>query len=278
MSISLPKYTRRETPLLPRWRRVWTIIGAGLRREFRRPAALFPVIAGVFLTTISAIFFLFLASLFNPSATANLESFYLPASNPTMLFFVTLLASTVGAGLIADDVHTNALTLYLSRPITHVDYLIAKGAILGTLVILITILPLFIAALLAGLLSFVSWGVALAAMGWAVVLGLVLAGFFTTVPLLLSSLTPRKAYAAAGVFAISLGLALTAGILAGATGQPSLLYLSPWEDFLAVARAGYGVPVGPIDWPGALAILVGVAVLAAFFAYLRMRSMEVVSG
>src|SRR2546426_35530 len=193
MSISLPKYTRRETPLLPRWRRVWTIIGAGLRREFRRPAALFPVIAGVFLTTISAIFFLFLASLFNPSATANLESFYLPASNPTMLFFVTLLASTVGAGLIADDVHTNALTLYLSRPITHVDSLIAKGAILGTLVILITNLP-------------------------------------------------------------------------------------PWEDFLAVARAGYGVPVGPIDWPGALAILVGVAVLAAFLAYLRMRSMEVVAA
>src|SRR2546427_564828 len=159
----VPSSPRRETPLLPRWRRVWTIIGAGLRREFRRPAALFPVIAGVFLTTISAIFFLFLASLFNPSATANLESFYLPVSNPTMLFFVTLLASTVGAGLIADDVHTNALNLYLSRPITHVDYLIAKGAILGTLVILITILPLFIAALLAGLLSFVSWGVALAA-------------------------------------------------------------------------------------------------------------------
>ena len=45
-----------------------------------------------------------------------------------------------------------------------------------------------------------------------------------------------------------------------------------------MARAGYGVPVGPIDWPGALAILVGVAVLAAFLAYLRMRSMEVVAA
>src|SRR2546428_11888882 len=106
-----------------------------------------------------------------------------------MLFFVTLLASTVGAGLIADDAHTNALTLYLSRPLTHVDYPIAKGAILGTLVILITILPLFIAALLAGLLSFVSRGAALAAMGGAVVLGLVLAGLLTAGPPLLSRLT-----------------------------------------------------------------------------------------
>src|SRR2546428_12984481 len=109
-----------------------------------------------------------------------------------MLFFVTLLASTVGAGLIADDAHTNALTLYLSRPITHVDYLIAKGAILGTLVILITILPLFIAALLAGLLSFVSWGVAPAAMGGAVALGPALPGFFPTVPPPLPPRTPRK--------------------------------------------------------------------------------------
>src|SRR2546425_2938077 len=278
MSIPLPKYPRRETPLLPRWRRVWTIIGAGLRREFRRPAALFPVIAGVFLTTISAIFFLFLASLFNPSATANLESFYLPASNPTMLFFVTLLASTVGAGLIADDVHTNALTLYLSRPITHVDYLIAKGVILGSFVALITILPLLVAPLLAGLLGLVPWAVAVAAMGQSILLGLVLGGFFTAVPLLLSSLTPRKAYAAAAVFAISLGLSITAEVLAEPTQQPGILYLSPWEDFVAVARAAYGAPPGPIDWPGGLAILVGAAVLAAFLAYLRMRSMEVVAA
>ena len=278
MSISLPKYTRRETPLRPRWQRVWTIIAAGLRREFRRPAALFPVIAGVFLSTITAIFLLFFASLFNPGRETDLSFFFVPASTPTTLFFVTLLASTVGAGLIADDVHSNALTLYLSRPITQLDYLIAKGAILGTLVILITTLPLFIAALLAGFLNFVAWGVALAAMGWSIVLGLVLAGFFTAVPLLLSSLTPRKAYAAAGVFAISLGLTLTSAILAGAIQQPGLLYLSPWEDFLAVARAGYGAPAGPIDWPGALAILVGVTILAAFLAYLRMRSMEVVAA
>src|SRR2546426_1055707 len=195
MSISLPKYTRRETPLLPRWQRVWTIIAAGLRREFRRPAALFPVIAGVFLSTITAIFLLFFASLFNPGRETDLSFFFVPASTPTTLFFVTLLASTVGAGLIADDVHSNALTLYLSRPITQLDYLIAKGA-----------------------------------------------------------------------------------ILAGAIQHPGLLYLSPWEVFLAVARAGYGAPAGPIDWPGALAILVGVTILAAFLAYLRMRSMEVVAA
>ncbi len=277
MSISLPTYTRRQTPLRPRWYRVWTIIAAGLRQETRRPAAMFPVVAGTALTTFSAIIFLFLAPLFNPGQPVDLSFFFQPISNPTMLLFVTLAAATVGAGLIADDLQTNALTLYLSRPITHSDYLIAKGTILGTLVMMITALPLLIASLLAGLLGLVPWEVALAAMGRATLLGLVLAGFFTAVPLLLSSLTPRKAYAAAGVFAISLGLALTAGILAGATGQAGLLYLSPWEDFLAVARAGYGAPVGLIDWPGGLAILVGVAVLAALLAYLRMRSMEVVA-
>src|SRR6266581_396347 len=98
--------------------------------------------------------------------------------------------------------------------------------------------------------------------------------------LFLSSLTRRKGYAAAGVFAITLGLTIPVGILAsaGAVNEPRLLYLSPWEDFLAVARGAYGVSGGPIDWPVALAILLGVTVLAALATYLRMRAVEVVSG
>ena len=280
MSISLPTYTRREGPLLGRGPRVRTIVVTGLRREFKRPAAIFAIGIGTAITTITAIVFVLLAPFFLQGQPLDLTFFYLPASNLAILFFVTLMASVVGAGLIADDLDSMALTLYLSRPITPADYLIAKAAILAPLVSMISVLPLFITPLLGLLLGLFPWDIALAAMGLSIVVGLVLTAFYTSIALFLSSLTRRKSYAAAGMFAVTFGLWIPAQVFAspGALDNPSLMYIAPWEDFLAVARGAYGVSSGPIDWPLALAILLAATVLAALATYLRMRAVEVVTG
>ncbi len=280
MSISLPTYTRREIPLLSRRHRAWAIVGAGLRREIRRPAAVFAIVVGTAITTVSSIVFVLFAPFLLRGQPLDLSFFYIPASNSAMLFFVTLMAAIVGAGLIADDLDSMALTLYLSRPLTAADYLTAKAAILATLTSLIAILPLVITPLVAALLALFPWDIALEAMGISILLGLVLTAFFTALSLFLSSLTRRRAYAAAAVFAIVFGLLATATILSqtGTLNEPALLYLSPWEDFLAVARAAFGAPAGPIGWAPALAILLGVTVLTALATWLRMRAVEVVSG
>jgi len=280
MSISLPTYTRRETPLLGRRDRLRTIVSTGLRREFKRPAAIFTIGVGTAITTITAIFFVLFAPFLLQGQPLDLRFFYLPASNLAVLFFVTLMASVVGAGLIADDLDSMALTLYLSRPITPSDYLIAKAAILAALISMISVLPLFITPLLGLLLGLFPWDTALAAMGLAVVVGSVLTAWYTSIALFLSSLTRRKSYAAAGVFGVTFGLWIPAQVLAAPTAlnSPDLLYLAPWEDFLAIARGAYGVAGGPIDWPVALAILVAITVLAGLATYLRMRAVEVVTG
>jgi ABC-type transport system involved in multi-copper enzyme maturation permease subunit len=280
MSISLPTYTRREIPLLSRRHRMWAIIGTGLRRELRRPAAIVAVALGTLSTTVSSIVFVLFAPFLNPGQPLDLTFFYTPASNITILFFVTFMSAAVGAGLIADDLNTMALTLYLSRPLTPADYLTAKAAILGPLVALIAVLPLVITPLVAALLALFPWGIALEAMGLSILVGFLFTAFNTAVTLFLSSLTRRKAYAAAGVFAMTFGLTVPAEILAspGSLNNPNLLYLSPWEDFLALARAAFGVTGGGIDWLPALAILLSVTALAAFITYARMRAMEVVTG
>ena len=197
-----------------------------------------------------------------------------------MLFFVTLMAASVGAGLIADDLDSMALTLYLSRPLTAADYLTAKAAILAALTSMIAVLPLVITPLAAALLGLFPWDVALEALGIGIALGLLFTGFFTSLALFLSSLTRRRAYAASAVFAIVFGLTVPAEILAapGSVNNPALLYLSPWEDYLAVARAAFGVSGGPIDWAPALAILLGVTIITALATWIRMRAVEVVSG
>src|SRR6266508_4243983 len=280
MSITLPTYTRREAPLLGRRDRVMAIVFTSLRRELRRPAAIFAFGIGFSITKITSLFLVLFASFLLQGQPLDLRFFYMAASNAAILFSVMLMAAAIGAGLIADDRESMALTLYLSRPITHADYLVAKAAILAPLLSMVAIVPLVLTPVLALLLGLFPWDVALAAMGVGIVVGLLLTAFYTATALFLSSLTRRKGYAAAGVFAITLGLTIPVGILASAGGvdEPSLLYLSPWEDFLAVARGAYGVSAGPIDWPLALAILLGVTVLAAVATYLRMKAVEVVSG
>ena len=48
-------------------------------------------------------------------------------------FLVALVTIFGGSGLIATDMKNNALSLYLSKPISWVDYLIGKFAVIGTL-------------------------------------------------------------------------------------------------------------------------------------------------
>ncbi len=279
MSISLPTYTRREVPLLGRGHRMWAVVSTGLRHEIRRPAALFAVGVGTAITTVVSIVYVLFPFLLQ-GQPLDLTFFFVPASNPAMLVFVTLMSAVVGAGLIADDLDSMALSLYLSRPVTAADYLAAKAAILATLTALIAILPLVLTPFLGALLALFPWDVALEAIGISVLLGLLFTAFFTSLSLFLSSLTRRRSYAAAAVFAIVFGLLATGSVLSqpGSLNEPALLYLSPWDDFLAVARVSFGVSGGPIDWAPALAILLGVTVFAALATWIRMRAIEVVSG
>jgi ABC-type transport system involved in multi-copper enzyme maturation permease subunit len=278
MSISLPTYTRREIPLLSRRQRVRAIITTGLRHEFKRPAAIVVTLLGVGVTLVFSIIITLFAGVFLPDQPLDLTFFAVPASNPAILFFVTLMASVIGSGLIADDLNSMAFTLYLSRPISHADYLIGKAAILAPLVSMIAVLPLVLTPLVAALLALFSWTIALEAVGLSILIGFLYTAFYTSVTLLLSSLTRRKSYAAAGVFAVTFGLTIPAQGLARTLGNTSLLYASPWEDYNEVARAAFGARSGPLSWAWALAILVVATIIASVLTYVRMKSVEVVSG
>jgi hypothetical protein len=54
------------------------------------------------------------------------------------VFFVTVYA---GAGLIANDRRANALPIYLSKPLTRLEYIAGKFVVLATLLLLITWVP-----------------------------------------------------------------------------------------------------------------------------------------
>src|SRR3979409_622455 len=82
-------------------------------------------------------------------AAANLPQAAVLAPPPLMFgqlleqqeIFVFFLTVYGGAGLIAHDRRANALQIYLSKPLTRVEYVIGKLAILTTWLLLVTWLP-----------------------------------------------------------------------------------------------------------------------------------------
>ncbi|MFT7461995.1 MAG: hypothetical protein ACI9EF_000330 [Pseudohongiellaceae bacterium] len=70
-------------------------------------------------------------------------------------WFALILCVIVGAGLIAEDRRTNALELYLSRPVLVFEYLAGKASVLGFFIAMVTVVPgvilIFVHMVLSGL-------------------------------------------------------------------------------------------------------------------------------
>ena len=56
-------------------------------------------------------------------------------------FFAVLLAALAGPGLVAPDLANNALPLYFSRPLSRLDYVLARLLVLAGLLALVTWIP-----------------------------------------------------------------------------------------------------------------------------------------
>lgn len=68
-------------------------------------------------------------------------------------WFALALCVIVGAGLIAEDRRTNALELYLSRPVLVVEYIVGKASVLGFFIAMVTVVPAVILVLVHMVLS-----------------------------------------------------------------------------------------------------------------------------
>jgi ABC-2 type transport system permease protein len=74
----------------------------------------------------------------------------------TFIFFLTIY---IGTGLIANDRRANALQIYLSKPLTRLEYVAGKAAVLAAFLLAVTWLPavllLAVQAMFAGNLAFI---------------------------------------------------------------------------------------------------------------------------
>jgi len=193
------------------------------------------------------------------------------------VFFITIYA---GAGLIASDRQSNALQLYLSKPITRNDYIAGKLLTLAIFLVAVTWVPamllLVLQVLFSGSLAFVADHPRLVP---AITLASALQVALAVVTMVaLSSLSASRRFAAMLYAAIAIFAAAIARVLQASTGHSGWVLLSPESTLLAVNDAIFGA-----GSDAAVPLPIAIGALAAVFAACivilerRVRAVDVVA-
>jgi hypothetical protein len=278
MTIFAPNYSPPPPTLEPRFRRALAIWEHQIRQQ--AGALNIVLLCFIFIAVVLPLVVTFYLSQFLPSGifgSTSLATFYEPIGSELWFILLILLVSSAGAALIARDTATKAMTMYLARPIRPIDYLGAKSAALAFWVFIGGVVPGWIGTIIVLSLGYVSFPLALQALGGYLLVGIFSITAFSGIAVLLSSLTSRSTLAGAATFGALLGSTIVMGVLAAISGKSVFLYASPVQDVLAVAAAVFNASGNALDPWSAGAVLVLIAVAAFALAYFRLLRTQVIS-
>ena len=193
-----------------------------------------------------------------------------------LLFFVTVY---VGAGLIANDRRANALQIYLSKPVTRVEYVAGKLAVLVSFQLLVTWVPAIVLLLLqmmfAGSFTFIRENLFLIpAITLLASVQVLLAGFTM---LALSSLSNSSRYV--GILYVGVVFFTDAmfNILRPLTGWISMSLISFRANVAQVGDVIFRLsPRYDTPWVLSMLVIVGWIVVSMVVLERRIRGVEVV--
>ena len=193
------------------------------------------------------------------------------------IFFVTIY---VGAGLIANDRRANALQLYLSKPLTRVEYIAGKLVTLGLFLIGVTWVPaiclLLLQMMFAGDTAFIRGNLFLIP---AITLFSALQVAFSAMTMLaLSSLSNSRRFVSLMYAGIVFFSAAMYQALRAITGSTAWAWVSPGDTFDVIADAVFRLPGRPaMPVPAAFAVVVILIAASLWILERRVRAVEVVT-
>jgi ABC-2 type transport system permease protein len=194
--------------------------------------------------------------------------------------FTMFIAIFGGAGLVANDLRTGAILVYLSRPLTRRDYVVGKLGVLLILNLGVTLAPaLALYAVALALAPELFWKWELAWIGPAVVAqSLAIALVMGLVTLAVSALSRSARVAGLGFFGLLIGLEVARGILYAAYRRPETALLSLQADLRSLGIALFGLSERAVTMPWAWPVAVLAVVCASCLLILRsrVRAVEIV--
>jgi len=181
---------------------------------------------------------------------------------------------------VSRDLRFRVMSLYLSRPLERVDYVIAKYTAMASALFVLTAAPLtimFVGALIVGLPITEQIPDYLRAMAGAVLISLMLGG----IGLVIAAITPRRGFAVAAIITVLLvlaGVQATLQEIASAESldiAPYLGLLSPFTLVMGVQSSLLGAPNPLPSPPGATGALLfsaaALLIIAGSYAILLLR-------
>ncbi len=204
--------------------------------------------------------------------------FRTPSTGPPSSFLIALIAIFGGSGLIATDLKNNALSLYLSKPISWIDYLIGKFAVIGILLGCLTLIP--------GLLLFLEHSLltdtAFLKENYWVPLSIIIYSMVITLSagllmLLFSSLTSNPRYATIGFCAVWFGSPIIYEVLRKIMRSSRTAIVSIWENYDILGSALFNAShQHVVHWVWALLVLLALIALCLFVLHRRIQAVEIV--
>ena len=258
----------------------WTVIArAGIRSMFVKRAFLGLLLLSWFPFFVRAVQFYAAANLPQAAVLApTAETFrqFLDQQD-TFVFFVTVY---VGAGLIANDRRANALQIYLSKPLTRVEYVFGKLAILATFLLLVTWLPAIVLVIVqmvfAGNFTFLRNNLFL--FPAITVFSFLEVVLVSTTMLALSSLSKSSRYVGILYAAVIFFSSAVYGVLFLVTRSTAMSWVSFSANLSQIGNLIFRQPLQyATPWPVSLLMIVGVIVLSALVLERRIRGVEVVA-
>jgi len=194
----------------------------------------------------------------------------------------TILLSIFGAsGLVANDLRTGAILVYLSRPLTQRDYIAGKLLVPLALNLAVTLVPglvLYLAGVALAPEQYLKWDlwwIAPAVVAHAVAVSLVV----SLVVLAISSLSRSARVAGLGFVGLVFGLEMIRLVLQNGFNRKEAVLLSLQADLQALGVALFGVVDHQLDifwgWPLLVLLVVSLGCLAILHA--RVRAVEIVT-
>ena len=193
-------------------------------------------------------------------------------------FIVALVAVFGGSGLIATDLKNNALSLYLSKPISWIDYLMGKFAAIGILLACLTLVPGLLLFLEQSLLAGTAFLKAYYWVPFSIIAYSVIIILSTSLLILVfSSLTTNPRYAIIGFSAVWFGSIVLYEVLKEMTRTSKVALVSIWTnyDILGTTLFG-GTPDYSVHWVWAFLVQIALIVLYLFVLRRRIRAVEVI--
>lgn len=196
-----------------------------------------------------------------------------------LYFMIMMMMILAGSGLIADDLKSGSLQLYFARPLRKRDYLLGKLGVTGFFALLVTLVPgivfILLKAIFAGGLQLLS------AHPWlplsVILYSLFLAVLFSLATLFFSALSKNRRFAGIMLFLVYFGSQVAYAVFDEIFRVPELGWLSIQVNLQQVGAALFGgSPPVNAPWPVSALILAGLAGVAIFFLFKRIRSVEVI--